>query len=113
MSAETQWEVPAITAGTPQTRDFSDLAFSEGARSSYRTEIKVDNSRGSSQLTVRLNGMRTFKVAAGAVSTLDPGRPVYFYTVDAAANTALGDVIVYENGGLNDENDNRPTSFDR
>lgn len=95
---ETKWEVPAITAGTPQTRNFTRWGR---VRYPYRTEFRIDNHRGSTTLTFNANGI-TRTIGPGAVVTVkrDAVGLVGTYTLDSDANVAADTVVVYENGGL-------------
>lgn len=97
MAAETQYNSPAIVAGTPDVRDFR---FMVNYPYPWRTRITFDN-QGSATFLIKLNGR-------DPAVRVPPGRPVtkegqfLWYTVDATVNTAANELIAYESGGLDE-----------
>jgi hypothetical protein len=89
----------AIVAGIPQTRDFKFM--SQLYKNPYRTLLGVDNRSNAATLLVTVNGRAPAK-RVGPGKFVEIEDVVYFYQVDASANTNAGDFTVYENGGLDE-----------
>src|ERR1044072_5588 len=98
MAIPTNWKVPAITAGTPQARVFRKVF--PNAQFQWRKEIEIYNHSSGTLLTILINGSEEVKLAAGDSRLVDWVERIYSYTIDAAANTNLGDIEVDERGGL-------------
>lgn len=98
MTQPTVWEVPAITAGTPQVRVFS-RAFPR-SNFPWRKHLEIYNHSSATLATVLVNGSVEVVVAPGDSRVVDWVPEIRSYSIDANANTALGDIEVTESGGL-------------
>ena len=96
VDSPTTWPVPALAANTPEVRQWERL-FGLTHRQPPRA-LRVDNHEGDAGLTLRCNG-REYGIGPGAVVTYDRSDlsgPPLWYSIEADAITAAGDVRVYE-----------------
>lgn len=96
---ETPFLPGAITPGTPVLRDLRRTF--PGVPYPYRTWARIDNHRGSSTITMTVNG-QVRRAGPGAVVTVTAKEvgPIGYYTLDSDAVTGASDVTVFESGGL-------------
>jgi hypothetical protein len=93
---ESTWEVPPITAGTPEVRNFRELYHH--VKYPWRTTLKVYN-RSIATLTVLVNGLERRRV--GPDNFVEIVMPqIFSYTIDASQSTGADQVEVFESGGL-------------
>lgn len=93
---------PALTANTAVSRVFSrDLP---NYRYPFRTELYVDNTRGTGVVTLDIYaglGLFQRKVGVGGTLEFKNQGPIFAYNLQSTATESAGVVKVFENGGLN------------
>lgn len=99
MAQQTRY-LPAITAGTRQTRSFSRGFGNFQFR--YRTALQVINRSATATAILYVDGDEVRRVPPVTVGVFDEDVAIYSYQVDATANTSANELEILEDGGLDE-----------